>query len=198
MEEAHLIVGLGNPGPEYEKTRHNAGFLAIDRLCQEWGCELRLESKFKARVTRVTCGQQIRILCQPQTFMNASGRAVGKVVTFFKVPVANVVVLVDDADLDFGAIRLRPRGRSAGHNGLKSIAEAIGTEDFARLKIGIGRQVKGALKHHVLGRFDVGELNLLERVLDRVTAQVQTVVTEGVETAMNRFNGRITREELEN
>ena len=195
MQDAFLVVGLGNPGVKYENTRHNAGFLAVECLCERWGVALKPETKFNALVGRGFCGERQVILCQPQTYMNASGKSVAKLVNYFKIKSRDLMVMVDDADLELGTIRLRARGSSGGHNGLKSIASVLGGDDYARLKIGIGRQVKGVLHQHVLGRFETGEMELLERVLDKVVSQVQLAISDGVEVAMNRFNGRVTIEE---
>jgi PTH1 family peptidyl-tRNA hydrolase len=197
MQDACLVVGLGNPGDKYRETRHNAGFLAIDRFCQHFRCELKAEPKFDARIARTSMGGRQLILCQPQTYMNASGQSVSKIVGFYKVEIGNLIVVVDDADLDLGTIRLRQRGSSGGHNGLKSIASVLGGDDYARLKIGIGRHDSGVLHDHVLGRFETGEMNLLERVLDKVIDQVQVAFSDGLEVAMSRFNGRLTTEERE-
>jgi PTH1 family peptidyl-tRNA hydrolase len=129
--------------------------------------------------------------------MNASGQSVSKIVGFYKVEIGNLIVVVDDADLDLGTIRLRQRGSSGGHNGLKSIASFFGGDEYARLKVGIGRHDSGVLHDHVLGRFETGEMNLLERVLDKVIDQVQVAFSDGLEVAMSRFNGRLTTEERE-
>lgn len=197
MQETYLVVGLGNPGAEYRNTRHNAGFLAVDRLCERFACDLKAESKFSALVGRATIAGQPALLVQPQTFMNASGKSVGKLLAFYKLDLSRLIVIVDDADLDLGAIRLRLQGSSGGHNGLKSISNVVGSNEYARLKVGIGRQVVGELHRHVLGPFEASERNLVEQVLDRVVDQVQAAVSVGLETAMNRFNGRITIDKRE-
>ena len=192
MQDAFLVVGLGNPGAQYGNTRHNAGFLAVDRLCEQFDCELKPEPKFNALVGRASFDGKAVIFSQPQTFMNASGKSVSKMLSFYKIELSQLLVIVDDADLDLGAIRLRLRGSSGGHNGLKSISEFVGGSDFARLKLGIGRQTAGVLHSHVLGKFEPGEMELMEQVLDRVVDQVQLAFSDGLEVAMNRFNGRIT------
>ncbi len=197
MQDTYLVVGLGNPGAEYRNTRHNVGFLAVDRLCERFDCELEAESKFSALVGRTTIADRPTLLVQPQTFMNASGKTVGKLQAFYKLELSRMIVIVDDADLDLGAVRLRLRGSSGGHNGLKSISSVVGSTEFARLKLGIGRQVVGELHRHVLAPFETGEWNLMERVLDRVVDQVQMAVSDGLEAAMNRFNGGITIDKRE-
>lgn len=191
MQDAFLVIGLGNPGRKYEKTRHNAGFLAAERICKHWDCDLKFELKFESTIAKAHFEDQIVLICQPQTFMNASGKAVGKLAHFYKIERRRMLVLVDDADLPLGEIRLRQRGSSGGHNGLKSIAEVLQTQEYARLRIGIGREGTD-LHDHVLGTFEAGERDLLNRVLERVKAQVQMAMKEGFEAAMNRYNGRLT------
>lgn len=183
----YLIVGLGNPGAEYAQTRHNAGFLLVEKLASRWKLEWSVERKFTARVAR----SQRVWLCQPQTFMNLSGEAVGEITGFYRVPLDRLVVAVDDADLPFGEIRLRPGGSSGGHHGLESIEQHLGSREFARLRIGIGRrdgvrQITG----HVLGKFDATESGMLEKVLERAADQVECWLDAGLQKAMSRFNGR--------
>ena len=188
-----LIVGLGNPGREYARTRHNAGFLLADRLGERWRANWNDERKFAARLAKVERGGRKLVLCEPQTYMNASGEAVGKVVQFYKVPAQRVLVLVDDADLPFGEIRLRKSGSSGGHHGLDSIQHHLGTKDYARLRIGIGRtesQVR-EITNYVLGEFGAAEAELLQKVLNRASEQVESWLDEGIEKAMNKFNGHV-------
>jgi len=140
VENLFLIVGLGNPGKEYARTRHNAGFLLVEHLAEGWKLNWTVEKKFNSRLARAGQHGQKFILCEPQTFMNASGEAVKAVADFFRVPPDRVLIAVDDADLPFGEIRLRGSGSSGGHHGLESIEEHLGTRDFPRLRIGIGRK----------------------------------------------------------
>ena len=190
MENLHLIVGLGNPGAEYAPTRHNAGFLLVEKLAARWQAKWRNERRFHARVARAERNGVRVLLCQPQTFMNLSGEAVGALKNFYRVPPARLLVVVDDADLPLGEIRLRPGGSSGGHHGLESIESRLGTREFARLRLGIGR-APGAreITDHVLGRFDADEAALLEKVLGRASGQVECRLDAGIETAMSRFNG---------
>ena len=141
MENLHLIVGLGNPGGDYVGTRHNAGFLLVESLASRWRAKWTMEKKFQSRVARAERDGRRVILCQPQTYMNASGEAVGALVGFYRAPVGKLMVVVDDADLPLGEIRLRARGSSGGHHGLESLERQLATRDFARLRIGIGRAV---------------------------------------------------------
>jgi PTH1 family peptidyl-tRNA hydrolase len=190
MEPLHLIVGLGNPGAEYKRTRHNAGFLLVEKLATRWQAEWKNERKFNARLARAKCQQHPVLLCQPQTFMNASGEAVGALMKFYRLPRTRLLVVVDDADLPLGGIRLRPGGSSGGHHGLESIEQHLGSREFARLRLGIGRR-DGAreITDYVLSRFDPAEKALVEKVLDRAASQAECWLTGGVQKAMNQFNG---------
>ena len=190
MENAYLIVGLGNPGAEYARTRHNIGFQVTDRLAVRWRASWALEKKFNARVARVERGERRVLLCQPQTFMNSSGEAVGAVTKFYDIPLSQVLVSVDDADLPLGEIRLRPSGSSGGHHGLESIEQHLGTRDYARQRVGIGRQ-NGArqITGHVLGRFSSTEAALMDNILTVASDQVETWLESGIQKAMSQFNG---------
>jgi PTH1 family peptidyl-tRNA hydrolase len=195
MDDLFLIVGLGNPGPEYAQTRHNAGFALVEALAERWAAEWHASKRFRARVARTRWNGRSLVLCQPQTFMNASGEAVGPMVRFYRLPLERLLVLVDDADLPLGHIRLRPRGSSGGHHGLESIEAALGSGDFARLRIGIGRQ-PGAreITDYVLSRFYPEETELLKKVLARAAEQVECWLTEGIQKAMSRYNGPVEPE----
>jgi peptidyl-tRNA hydrolase, PTH1 family len=192
METLHLIVGLGNPGAEYAKTRHNAGFLLVEKLAVQWKCDWSNERKFIARIAKTTKGGGKILLCEPQTFMNLSGETVGALVDFYQVPKERLMVVVDDADLPLGGIRLRPEGSSGGHHGLESIEQHLGSREFARLRIGIGRK-DGArqITGHVLGRFEATESGLLEKVLERASGQIDCWLEAGLQKAMSQFNGVI-------
>jgi peptidyl-tRNA hydrolase, PTH1 family len=190
MENSHLIVGLGNPGADYTKTRHNAGFMLVEELAARWKAEWKNERRFHARLARTERGGERVLLCQPQTFMNLSGEAVGALKNFYQLPLNRLLVAVDDADLPLGEIRLRARGSSGGHHGLESIEQHLGSREFARLRLGIGR-ADGAreITDYVLARFDAGERGLLEKVMDRATGQAECWLAGGTEKAMNQFNG---------
>ncbi|HEX7654177.1 MAG TPA: aminoacyl-tRNA hydrolase [Verrucomicrobiae bacterium] len=192
MEDVSLIVGLGNPGAEYARTRHNAGFLLVERLATQWKCEWAVEKKFTARLTKTGRRNQRVLLCQPQTYMNLSGESVGALVNFYRLPVTRVLVAVDDADLPLGEIRLRPNGSSGGHHGLESIEQHLATREYARLRIGIGRR-DGVrqIANYVLGRFEPVEESLLEKVLERAAGQVECWLDEGLPKAMSRYNGKV-------
>lgn len=194
MEEQrlpYLVIGLGNPGREYRETRHNIGFMVIDKLCAELGVSLgRVQSKALVGIGKME-GQKI-ILAKPQTFMNLSGQAVGGLMRFYKVPISQLIIAHDDLDLPLGSIRLRPGGGSAGQKGMGSIIQQLGTQDFARLRLGIGRppgQMDPAA--YVLQRFSNAEQEVLSMVLDRAVSAVQTFVRDGLDAAMNLHNGKL-------
>ncbi len=193
MENLYLIVGLGNPGREYERTRHNAGFMVVDRLAELWKTGWTREKKFEARVARTERDGRKLMLCEPQTYMNSSGETVGALGAFHKVSPGQVLVVVDDADLPFGEIRMRPGGSSGGHHGLESIEQHLGTRDYARQRIGIGRDDPAArqISGYVLSPFRPDERKLLEKVLQKACEQVECWLAGGTAQAMNRFNGTV-------
>ena len=190
MENVFLIVGLGNPGAEYARTRHNAGFALVEKLAARWKADWTNERRFGARIARSEQDGRRVLLCQPQTFMNLSGEAVGALKNFYQLPLNRLLVAVDDADLPLGEIRLRPNGGSGGHHGLESIEQHLGANDFARLRLGIGR-ADGAreITNHVLGRFDAVDAALMEKVFGRAADQAECWLADGIGKAMNRFNG---------
>jgi PTH1 family peptidyl-tRNA hydrolase len=183
--------GLGNPGAEYAKTRHNAGFALVEKLAARWKADWKHERRFSARIAKRTGWQRV-LLCQPQTFMNLSGEAVGALKNFYQLPLKQLLVAVDDADLPLGEIRLRASGSSGGHHGLESIEQHLATREFARLRIGIGR-ADGAreITGYVLARFNEDEAALMEKVLVRAAGQAECWLADGMEKAMNRFNGAV-------
>jgi peptidyl-tRNA hydrolase, PTH1 family len=190
MENLYLIVGLGNPGAEYVRTRHNAGFGVVERLADRWRANWTVERKFNARLAWVERGGRRVALCEPQTFMNCSGEAVGPIAAFYRVPLSQVLVAVDDADLPLGELRLRPSGSSGGHHGLESIEKHLSTREFARLRVGIGRQQGDRqISGYVLGRFDSTEAALMDKVLTVASDQAVTWLEAGIQKAMNQFNG---------
>jgi PTH1 family peptidyl-tRNA hydrolase len=194
LENLFLIVGLGNPGSEYAATRHNIGFVLADRLAADWGAAWSAQKKFNARVAKVERAGQKVILCQPQTFMNASGDAVAAVARFYQVPPDRVLIVVDDADLPLGQIRLKPSGSSGGHHGLESVEQQLGTRVYPRLRLGIGRRAEDdrEITDYVLGRFTAAELKVAKEVLDRACQQVECWLSDGIQAAMNKFNGALT------
>jgi PTH1 family peptidyl-tRNA hydrolase len=193
MENLYLIVGLGNPGREYARTRHNAGFMVLDRLAEQWKATWRSEKKFNARLARAERDGKRILLCQPETFMNASGEAVSAVMGFQKIVAGRLLVAVDDADLPFGDLRMRPGGSSGGHHGLESVEQHLGTRDYARQRIGIGRDDPAArrISGYVLSPFRATERELLEKVLQKACEQIECWLAAGAAQAMNRFNGAV-------
>jgi peptidyl-tRNA hydrolase, PTH1 family len=194
LENLYFIAGLGNPGLEYAATRHNVGFMLVDRLAVRWRAAWAVEKKFQARLARVKRDARKVILCQPRTFMNDSGGAVAAVGRFYQLPPERMLIVVDDADLPLGQLRLRPEGSSGGHHGLESIEQQLGTRGYPRLRVGIGRQSQEQreITDHVLGRFEAGERKAMEEVLDRALQQVECWLEHGIEKAMNEFNGAVT------
>jgi len=185
---------LGNPGPEYAATRHNVGFMLVDRLVSRWHATWAMEKKFQARLAKVKRDGRDVILCQPQTFMNDSGEAVGAVGRFYQLPPNRMLIVVDDADLTLGQLRMRAEGSSGGHHGLESIERQLGTREYPRLRLGIGRRApeQREITDHVLGRFEAEERKVMEEVLDRAVRQVECWLADGIEQAMNEFNGAVT------
>lgn len=191
MENLYLIVGLGNPGEDYARTRHNAGFRLVEELARRWREHWALEKKFNARVARGERGGKRVMLCEPLSFMNASGEVVRAVADYFEAAPAQLLVAVDDADLPLGEIRLRGQGGSGGHHGIESILQHLGSREFARLRMGIGRTADGRreITNHVLGAFSRAETELFEKVLERAADQAECWLTNGLAPAMNQFNG---------
>ncbi len=193
MDDLRLIVGLGNPGPEYAKTRHNAGFMVAERVAGRLGGQWRTEPGFKARCALGRLGTLRVLCCEPQTYMNLSGEAVAKVSAFYRVPLQALLVVVDDADLELGRIRLRADGSSGGHHGLESVERHLGTRGYARLRVGIGREAgreaAREITGRVLGRFAANEQALVEAVLERAADQALCWAVDGVMRAMNLYNG---------
>lgn len=186
-----LVIGLGNPGREYRDTRHNIGFLVIDRLCKAMGISLsRMQSKALVGVGNLE-GCKL-VVAKPQTYMNLSGQSVGGLVHFYKAPLSHLLVAHDDIDLPLGTLRLRPGGGSAGQKGMESIIQQLGTQEFARLRLGVGRPPgQKDAANYVLQRFSAGEQEMLQLVLDRAEAAVRTFVREGLNAAMNLHNGSL-------
>jgi len=193
MEQCYIIAGLGNPGAQYARTRHNIGFMAVEKLAEDWRARWATKSKFAVRLARVDQDERRILLCEPQTYMNASGEGIGALASFYRVEMQNLLVVLDDADLPFGAIRLRPEGSSGGHHGLESIQQHLGTTQFARLRLGIGRNDPASreITDYVLSQFRKDESELLGKVLTRACQQIECWLAEGILSAMNRFNGTI-------
>lgn len=185
-----VIVGLGNPGYEYYLTPHNLGFMAVDRLAEEWGAEIS-RPEAQALTARTRLGEHEVLLAKPMTYMNLSGLAVRRLVERYEAAVADLIVLVDEAALPLGALRIRPRGSAGGHNGLKSIIGALESDEFTRVRMGVQPDRPGSdLISHVLGRFRKADLETVAEMVDLAAEAATMVVREGVEKAMNRYNRR--------
>jgi len=181
-----LIVGLGNPGAKYRGTRHNAGFAVVDELARRGSVEFEsapadaLIAKWRAAAV---------LLAKPMTFMNLSGQAIGELLRFYKIELPDLVVIVDDVNLELGRLRARASGSAGGHNGLKSVIAGFGTEEFARLRVGVGRgDARRDLADHVLAKFDPEERTIVAEAVGRAADAAELFVAEGMEPVMNRFN----------
>lgn len=183
-----LVVGLGNPGPEYEKTRHNIGFELVDLLARGHGLKWAKEHKFRAKVA--ADGSRL-IFAKPLTYMNLSGNSVARLAVHYKLLPEQILVVCDDISLPIGSLRFRANGSAGGHNGIKSLIEYLGTDTFPRLKIGIGSHLDNeALTDHVLGRFSEEEWGEMEKVLAIAVDGVNCALSAGLDSAMNQFNRR--------
>jgi PTH1 family peptidyl-tRNA hydrolase len=198
MSAIKLVIGLGNPGRKYEETRHNIGFLVLGKLASRYGAEMANHLKWRAHVAKVPGTGTI--LMKPQTFMNESGQSVGAALRFYKWTPEEVLVVYDDVSLPFDSLRFRMAGSAGGHNGMKSIISHLGSDQFPRLKIGIGSAKHGtgndtqnSMVGHVLGKFSVDERNQLENTLASAAEAVQLALSEGVEAAANAFNSKNTK-----
>ncbi len=183
-----LIVGLGNPGPKYTGTRHNVGFDVIDYLAAGPGCSAFRE-KFEAFVAEIKEGDETILLMKPLTFMNLSGKAVRAALDFYKLSVDQVLVVCDDFNLPLGKLRLRIKGSHGGQNGLRNIQDQLGTDGYARLRLGVGQPGPGDAIDHVLSKFKPGERKAVEDAIATAAQASITWAKQGVEVAMNRFNG---------
>ena len=188
--EAWLIVGLGNPGKQYERTRHNAGFRAIDILAESLSCKID-KGKFQGLYGQATYQGKKLYLLKPQTFMNLSGRSVLQMSAYFSIPPQRVIVLFDDISLEPGRLRIRADGSAGGHNGIKSIIQELGSQDFPRVKIGVGAKphAEQDLADWVLSSFSAGEEKALSAALPQAGEAALCIMERGVPEAANRFNG---------
>ena len=185
-----LIVGLGNPGPEYAKTRHNCGFRALDILAGKLNCRVD-KGKFQGLYNQVSYKDNKLYLLKPQTFMNLSGQSVKQLASFFHIPPQNIIVMFDDISLEPGRLRIRSDGSAGGHNGIKSIISCIGSQDFPRVKIGVGAKPHPDydLANWVLSNFTASEEKDLSSALERAAAAALCIIDRGVPETANRYNG---------
>jgi peptidyl-tRNA hydrolase, PTH1 family len=187
----YLIAGLGNPGPEYTWTRHNIGFIVLDRLAERLGASWKRESKWQGAVAKTADSHW---LLKPSTYMNRSGDSIQPVAAYYKIPPERIVVVFDDLALPLGRLRLRANGSAGGHNGAQSAIERLGTDRFLRVRIGIGAG-PGSMVDHVLGRFQTEEMPVVAEVVDRAADAVECLLARGFEAAMNKFNSTNSKKE---
>ncbi|MFP3896799.1 MAG: aminoacyl-tRNA hydrolase [Anaerolineales bacterium] len=192
-DSPYLIVGLGNPGPEYVDNRHNIGFQCVDRLARTYNIRLARKKRCNALVGKGEVERHSLVLTKPLTFMNSSGQAVQRISHWYRIPPERILVIHDDLDLPVGRMRLRPGGGSGGHKGIRSIISELGTEDFARLRIGIGRPEWGEPADYVLNDFDRRQQKIMDTIRDWVVDLVPLLLEEGLQEAMNVFNGKQVR-----
>jgi PTH1 family peptidyl-tRNA hydrolase len=192
--DLQLLVGLGNPGAKYADTRHNVGFMVLERLAHAAGAAFRNQPRLHGLLAEVGSGEARLRLLMPQTYMNESGRSIRAALDWYRLDPSQVLLLVDDMDLPLGRLRLRARGSAGGHNGLRSTIAHLGSQDFARLRIGIGAPADNPAERrartisHVLGRFSAEERPVLEAVLDEVVAGLEPLRRQGIERAGTRWN----------
>ena len=183
-----IIVGLGNPGKEYEKTRHNVGFRVLDKVADKLNIDVG-KSKFKGLYGSKGMLDKKIILCKPQTYMNLSGDSVIELLNYYKADVSDLIVIYDDIDIDVGKIRIKPSGSPGTHNGMKDITKKIGSKDFIRVRIGTGKPTDGRdLADYVLGKFDKSEEKVIEDTIEKASEAVIEIVNYGVEKVMNKYN----------
>jgi len=187
----HLVVGLGNPGVEYQDNRHNLGFMVVDELRARARGPLP-RAKFGAELCEVTLVGTRILLCKPMEFMNVSGQVVARVASFWKIPAADLIVVHDDLDLAFGRLKLGAGGGHGGHNGIRSLLADLGNAEFARVRVGVGRPAPGLVPaDYLLSDFSRAEAKELPALLGAAADAIETVVSKGLPAAMNRFNGKL-------
>ncbi len=182
-----VVVGLGNPGRKYEGTRHNVGFLVIDALAKGPGTS-GFNERFDAEIAESMEAGEKTLLAKPQTFMNLSGRSVRQILDFYQIPVENLLVICDDVNLPLGKLRFRAKGSAGGHNGLKDIQNHLGTQDYARLRLGVDAPPEAGMVDYVLGKFKPAEKPVIEEALMQAVQGSALWLREGIGPAMNRFN----------
>jgi len=189
-ENIKLIIGLGNPGQKYARTRHSVGFMVIDALAEKYGIELN-KNKFDAHFGKGRIGDTDVILVKPMSYMNLSGQPVQQYKNFFKIKQGDILVIHDDIDLEFRILKIKLKGGHGGHNGIRSLIESLGGGNFTRFRIGVGRSGFGAgVSDHVLGKFEGDELDVLEQIIDHTVKAVTLVLDKGTKEGMNSFNNK--------
>jgi PTH1 family peptidyl-tRNA hydrolase len=188
MHNMLVVVGLGNPGKQYDGTRHNVGFDTIDYLADRNNISMN-KVKYKAVIGEGFIGREKVMLVKPQTYMNLSGRSVREIVNFYKLSIEDLIVIYDDIDTEVGKLRIRKKGSAGTHNGMKSIIYEIQSDQFSRVRIGIGKPQYGNLADFVLGKFSKEDRSFINESVKRSAEAVETLISEGIELAMNRYNG---------
>lgn len=194
QNNTYLIAGLGNPGKAYRENRHNIGFMVLDTLANQLDIKMK-RVKSKAIIGTGKFENKSIILAKPQTYMNASGESISPLLRYFKVPIQNLIIIHDDLDISFGTIRIRPSGGTGGQKGMKSIVSKLGSQEIARIRIGIGRP-PGRMDpaDYVLHNFNSDQIGLRDEILEKASQAVITFINEGLEQAMNAHNGDLTKE----
>ncbi len=184
-----LIVGLGNPGKEYEGTRHNVGFMTIDRLANKLGLSFKLETKFEGELATGNIGSNKVILLKPSTYMNLSGNSIIKVFNYYKINIEDLIIVYDDLDIPTGKIRIRQSGSAGGHNGIKSIIQSFSSSEFNRVRIGIDKDPRYKVVDYVLGKFSTDELALMNQAFDKTNDLLMDFIKDDSFNAiMNKYN----------
>ena len=184
----YLIVGLGNPEEDYSKTRHNMGFNVINKLAEKYNIEVN-KKKFEGLYGDGIIENNKVILLKPQTYMNLSGKSIAQVVNFYKIPLENIIVIYDDVDIDIGLIRIRKQGSSGSHNGMKSVVEELSSEDFARIRVGIGKpKFDNDMINYVLGAIPEEEQKSLDEGINKAKDAIEEILKNGIDIAMNKYN----------
>ena len=183
-----LVAGLGNPGPKYQSTRHNAGFMVVDKVADYYNRPLTKEEK-EAKISKVKVNRETVLLTKPQTYMNKSGKAVGQLADYYQIDPADILVIYDDLDLEPGQIRIRPGGGHGGHNGIKSIFSQLGTKKFPRLRIGIGKPDNRPVSDYVLDQFNQEQWSAVEPVFEKAEQAVRDYLNQvSLDSIMNKYN----------
>ena len=189
MEKLTVIAGLGNPGNKYENTRHNVGFSTIDLLSSKHGIKVN-KLKHKALTGEGTIAGERVLLVKPQTFMNLSGESIRDIAEWYKLPMDNIIIIYDDVDLPVGTVRIRPKGSSGTHNGMKSVIYQLQSDEFPRIRVGVGKAPEGwNLADYVLSRFGADEAGAIRESIERAADAAAAIVASGVSAAMNQYNG---------
>ena len=185
----YVILGIGNPGKQYDNTKHNIGFISLDFLAASWGIKIN-KIKHKALIGEGKLGNEKVLLVKPQTFVNLSGESVSEIMNFYKLPPENLIVIYDDVNFETGRIRIRPSGSDGGHNGIKSIIYHLKSDAFPRIRLGVGKKPPAYdLADWVLSKFTDEEIKEMAKAVDQVPDMVEEMIKHGVSSAMNRFNG---------